>query len=311
MRKAASHNMNKPSQAKPTSGFTLVELMITSVVFTLTGALVFFFLNSGMTLYAKNTAINAAHQQARAGVDQMLANIHAAVSIPQLVDQNLTPIPPPGTGPAAGIDFQKFDSGPYLLSTTANATATQTFVVIAVPSTSPPTLPSSTDTAGLRFNIPSHGIEKDIQSITVSGNYRTINFSSAIGTQIFVNDSDPNSNGNGNGNGNGTSNIAGFITRRVSYAIAGTSPYFELRYYPTNNLQTYKVIARNVTSPTSGQSPTPFKVLFNQAGGADFRSVAAVDLSTAEPQYSNRGYAAVNMFIDSYIPFRSKLTISQ
>ncbi len=306
MRKAASHNMNKPSQAKPNAGFTLVELMITIAVFTLTGALIFFFLNSGMTLYAKNTAINAAHQQARAGVDQMLANIHAAVSIPQLVDQSLTPIPPPGTGPAAGIDFQKFDSGPYLLSTAQNVPATQTSVLIYAPN-----LDASQNVSGLRFNIPSHRIEMDIQSITGSGDYRTINFSSAIGTQIFVNDNDPNSNGNGNGNGDGTSNIAGFITRRVSYAIAGTSPYYELRYYPTNNLQTYKVIARNVTSPTSGQAPTPFKVLFNQAGGADFRSVAAVDLSTAEPQYSKRGYAAVNMFIDSYIPFRSKLTISQ
>ena len=271
----------------------------------------FFFLNSGMTLYAKNTAVNAAHQQARAGVDQMLANIHAAVSIPQLVDNNLTPLPPPGIGPAAGIDFQQFDSGPYLLSTTTNATANQTSVTIVVPTTNPPTLPASTDTSGLRFNIPSHGIEKDIQSIAVNGSKRVINFSSAIGADIYVNDNDPNSNGNGNGNGNGTSNIIGFVTRRVSYAIAGTSPYYELRYYPTNNLQNYRVIARNVTSPVANQAPAPFKVLFNQAGGADFRSVAAVDLSTAEPSYSKRGYAAVNMFIDSYIPFRSKLTISQ
>lgn len=303
--------MQKLSRRQQSSGFTLVELMITSVVFALTGGMIFIFLNSGMTLFAKNTALNAAHQQARAGVDQMLANIHAAVSIPQLVDKNLTPLPPPGTGPAAGINFQKFDSGPYLLWTVANASASQTSVTIVVPTTNPATLPSSTDTTALRFNIPSHGIEKDIQSITVNGNYRTINFSSAIGADIFVNDTDPNSNGNGNGNGDGTSNIAGFVTRRVSYAIAGTDPYYELRYYPTNDLATFKVIARNVTSPTAGQAPTPFKVLFNQAGGADFRSVAAVDLSTAEPQYSERGFAAVNMFIDSYIPFRSKLTISQ
>ncbi len=289
------------------AGFTLVEMMITSVVFALTGGLIFFFLNSGMILYAKNTAVNAAHQQARSGVDQMLANIHSAVSIPQLVDQNLTPLPPPGTGPAAGINFQQFDSGPYLLSTALNVPSTQKWIKIYAPN-----LDVTQSVSGMRFNIPSHRVEMDIQSLATStGGYRIINFASAVGTDIFVNDTDPNSNGNGNGNGDGTSNIAGFITRRVSYAIAGTSPYYELRYYPTNNLQTYKVIARNVTSPTPGQAPTPFKVLFNQAGGADFRSVAAVDLSTAEPQYSKRGYAAVNMFIDSYIPFRSKLTISQ
>ena len=298
--------MKKRLRGQLSAGFTLVELMITTVVFALTGGMVFFFLNSGMSLYAKNTAVNAAHQQARAGVDQMLANIHAAVSIPQLVDQNLTPLPPPGIGPAAGINFQKFDSGPYLLSTNQNVPSTQTWVAVFAPN-----LDASQSVSGMRFNIPSHQIELDIQSITAFGNFRVIGFASAIGTQIFVNDNDPNSNGNGNGNGNGTSNITGFVTRRVSYAIAGTSPYYELRYYPTNNLQTFRVIARNVTSPNAGQAPTPFKVLLNQAGGADFRSVAAVDLSTAEPQYASRGYAAVNMFIDSYIPFRSKLTISQ
>lgn len=298
--------MKTPLCNQKTAGFTLVEMMITSVVFALAGGLIFFFLNSGMILYAKNTAVNAAHQQARAGVDQMLANIHAAVSIPQLVDQNLTPLPPPGIGPAAGINFQKFDSGPYLLSTTLNVPSTQKWITINAPN-----LDVSQSVSGMRFNIPSHKIEMDIQSITAAGSYRIINFANAVGTPIYVNDTDPNSNGNGNGNGNGTSNIAGFITRRVSYAIAGASPYYELRYYPTNSLQNFKVIARNVTSPSSGQAPAPFKVLFNQAGGADFRSVAAVDLSTAEPQYSKRGYAAVNMFIDSYIPFRSKLTISQ
>jgi hypothetical protein len=72
-----------------------------------------------------------------------------------------------------------------------------------------------------------------------------------------------------------------------------------------NNQPTYKVIARNVTTQA------PFQILFNAQGGADFRSVAAVNLSTAEPQYSNRGYAAVNMFINSYIPFRSRLTVTQ
>jgi prepilin-type N-terminal cleavage/methylation domain-containing protein len=297
--------MKKPSNHQRTAGFTLVELMITSAVFALAGGLVFMFLNSGMTLYAKNTAVNAAHQQARSAVDQMLANIHAAVSIPQLVDENLTPLPPPGTGPAAGINFQKFDSGPFLLLNGQNVPSTQTWVSIFAPN-----LDASQNVNGMRFNIPSHQVEMDIQSITAVGNFRVIGFASAVGTNIIVNNNG-NTNGNGNGNGDGTSNIIGFVTRRVSYAIAGTSPYYELRYYPTNNLQTFRVIARNVTSPTAGQAPTPFKVLFNQAGGADFRSVAAVDLSTAEPQYSQRGYAAVNMFIDSCIPFRSRLTINQ
>jgi prepilin-type N-terminal cleavage/methylation domain-containing protein len=295
--------MKRSSNHQRTAGFTLVELMITSAVFALTGGMVFIFLNSGMTLYAKNTAVNAAHQQARSAADQMLANIHAAVSIPQLVDDTLTPLPPPGTGPAAGINFQKFDSGPYVLWTGQNVLSTQNWVSVFAPN-----LDASQNVSGMRLNIPSHQVEMDIQSITAFGSYRVITFAAAVGTNIIVS---ADGSGNGNGNGNGTSNIIGFITRRVSYAIAGSSANYELRYYPTNNLQTFRVIARNVTSPTAGQAPAPFRVLFNQAGGADFRSVAAVNLSTAEPQYSKRGYAAVNMFIDSCIPFRSRLTISQ
>src|ERR1044071_5618992 len=75
---------------KADTAFTLPELMVTMGILGLVGLMVFLVLNSGMTLYAKNTAVNSAHQQARAGVDQMLANLHSSVSIPQLVDANAT-----------------------------------------------------------------------------------------------------------------------------------------------------------------------------------------------------------------------------
>jgi prepilin-type N-terminal cleavage/methylation domain-containing protein len=273
-------------------GFTLVEMMITTSIAVLCGGMVFLFLNTGMTLYAKNTAVNVAHQQARAGVDQMLANIHAAVSIPQLVDGNLTPLPPPGTGPAVGVNFQRYEAGPFLLWMGGNVPADQTWVAVYAKNWSLPQ-----NTTSLRFNLPSHDVELDISSITTFGDYKIINFATPIGKEIVVKD-----DGSGNGKGNwpvvSTSNVSAFITRRVSYAVVGG----ELRYYPTNDLTSYKVMARDVTSPS------PFKILLNEQGGADFRSIAAVDLSTAEPQFSNRGYAATNMFINSYIPFRSRLT---
>src|SRR5712691_7569027 len=109
-------------------GYTLVEIMVTMGVMTIVGAMVFLVLNSGMVLYAKNTAVNSAHQQARAGVDQMLANIHSSVSIPALTDATLTPLPAPGTGPSTGISFQKFEAGPFPV--VANAAATATSIVL-------------------------------------------------------------------------------------------------------------------------------------------------------------------------------------
>lgn len=307
-------------------GFSLVEMMITICLVVLCGGMVFLFLNSGMNLYAKNTAVNVAHQQARAAVDQMLANIHAAVSIPQLVDGTLTPLPPPGTGPAVGVNFQRYEAGPFLLWNGANSNvpSTQTWVAVYAKDWVKDWNDPET-TAGLRLNLPSHEVEMDITSIIAFGDYRIINFAGPVGTDIIVRD-----DGSGNGKGNGpigTSNVSAFITRRVSYAVICTdsdptacsqpgNSKKELRYYPTNDLgplgdgmrngqPTFKVIARNVTTEA------PFNVLFNEQGGADFRSVAAVNLSTAEPQFSNRGYAAVNMFINSYIPFRCRLTNTQ
>jgi prepilin-type N-terminal cleavage/methylation domain-containing protein len=302
----------KTYASRRSGGFSLIEMMITICVVALCGGMVFLFLNTGMNLYAKNTAVNVAHQQARAAVDQMLANIHGAVSIPQLVDDTLTPLPPPGTGPAVGVNFQRYEAGPFLLWNGANSNvpSTQTWVAVyakdwAVPQT----------TTGLRFNLPSHEVEMDIASIIAFGDYRVINFTGPVGTDIIVQD-----DGSGNGKGNfpvaSTSNVSAFITRRVSYAVVCTdanpaacsqpgNSNKELRYYPTNDLQNFRVIARNVTTQS------PFKILLNPEGGADFRSVATVNLSTAEPQFSNRGYAAVNMFINSNIPFRSKLTINQ
>ena len=41
-------------------------------------------LNSGMILYAKNTAVNSAHEEGRQGVNRFTRDLHAAVSVPQL-----------------------------------------------------------------------------------------------------------------------------------------------------------------------------------------------------------------------------------
>ena len=269
--------------ARSQSAFTLVEMMVTSAVMMLVGGIVFVVFLSAMTLYAKNTAVNSAHQQARAGVDQMLANIHSSVSIPQLMDAALTPLPAPGTGPSAGISFQRFEAGPFPV--VANATATDTSIVLQSVSYVPG--PVS------RLNIPPHNIELDIVSSTqLSANKRQFNFATPIGTAITI-------SGNGLEGGPGTTYvITAFMTTRVSYAVIGT----QLRYYPTSNLNSYKVITRNITSAT------PFSIPLLPNGGLQNRFVAAVNLSTVEPQFANRGYAAVNMFISSLIPFRCRLT---
>src|SRR5438105_6560712 len=117
-------------------GASLAEVMITLGVVAIVGCMVFLILNSAMVLFAKNTAVNSAHQQARAGVDEMLQNIHGSVSIPELTDANLVPLAGAGTGPAAGIAFQGFSAGPFPV--VVDAAATDTSITLRCPGYTPP-----------------------------------------------------------------------------------------------------------------------------------------------------------------------------
>jgi len=271
---------------KTNKGFTVVEMMVTIAVSSVLLGMVYLVLNAGMNLYAKNTAVNAAHQQARSGVDQLLQNIHGSVSIPQLVNVDLSPIAAPGVGPAAGLSFQLFDQGPFPVVN--NEADTSTSIVLNSGTFVP--------AANSRLNIPNHNIELDVlSSADLGSGKRRYNFASAIKTDVTI-------SGAGDDDDETVSYLINAImTSRVSYAVIGD----QMRYYPTNNPNVYKVIARNVTSPT------PFTIPTLSDGGLQNRYVAAINISTVEPQFTSRGYAAVNMFISSLIPFRCRLVNTQ
>ncbi|MBA3960546.1 MAG: hypothetical protein H0X40_01410 [Chthoniobacterales bacterium] len=283
----------KTAPGRLSGAYTLLEILITTAIMALVGGLIFYVLNSSMVLYAKNTAVNSAHQQARAGIDEMLTNVHSSVSIPELVDANLQAVNPivDGFGNAistVGVSFQVFNAGPFPV--TLDAAANATSIVLYCPGYVPP--------AGARLNIPSHNIEYNITNTAALGSYRGFRLATpvtGIGTAVDV-------AGTGiEGQAGVNYVISAFITTRFSYAVVGS----ELRFYPTNDVNNYKVITRNIVNAT------PFSVPVLQNGGLQNRFLAAINLSTVEPQFTNRGYAAVNMFISSTIPFRCRLTNSQ
>ena len=72
--------------SSPKAGFTLAEMMIGLLCFVVIGGVIFLLLNSGMILYAKNMSVNTAHEDTRRAVNRLLRDIHAAVSVPQLID---------------------------------------------------------------------------------------------------------------------------------------------------------------------------------------------------------------------------------
>src|SRR5438552_2351682 len=115
---------------------------------------------------AKNTPINTAHQHAQMAMLQMVQDLHSAISLPQLIDANGSPVaaPSPGASPgtAQGISFQLWSQGPYRVA--GDRTASDNTVAIEAPAVNPAPLP------GQRLIVPTHQIEDDITAVAGPSN---------------------------------------------------------------------------------------------------------------------------------------------
>ena len=118
---------NLPQTKFKQGGFTAVEMVVSTMILAILGIVFIQVLNSGMVLYAKNTAVNSAHEEAREGINRLTRDIHASISAPQLRAANADSLSPssttsivspaPASGAtaapmAAGISFQDVALGP-------------------------------------------------------------------------------------------------------------------------------------------------------------------------------------------------------
>lgn len=261
--------------------FSLVELSVAAGAASLLGMIVFTVLNTGMVLFAKNTAINVAHQQARMAVIQAETELHSAVSLPQLVDANRVPVDP--TQSAAGISFQLFAAGPFKV--TAKAAAGQNRVTLALGTYQPK--------AGQRLVIPTHQIELDLAADSTGTGARQVTLAANLTNTVDIQLDDAGTLRN--------VDVIGFITDRVSYVVVNG----ELRYYGRRSSSSYTVLANSITSAA------PFSTPQTPAGAPFFRFVAAINLSTADTSTSNRGFKAANMFLNAQVPCRARLCAYQ
>ena len=272
-------------------GFVLIELLISTTIVALTGSIIYYILFTGMTLFAKNTAINMAHQEARVAVLQMEQDLHSAVSIPQLTDANKVAVA--GNGPAAGISFQLFAAGPYQITPTSNPTtggckgyaAGQNQITVRVNGYTP--------AVNQRLIIPTHQVELDITAVGAGSTDRTLTLSANLPVEVDTTLNPPS--------GAQDVNVACFITDRVTYVVNGT----RLLYYGRQNTGTPKVMASDLTASI------PFSIPATPLGAPYNRFVAAINLSTADVTSSNRHFKAANMFLNAMEPYRSRLCIYQ
>jgi hypothetical protein len=266
--------LNK-SKRRGLAAAVLVELIVASAIVVAVTAIILTLLNTGIVLFSKNTAMNIAHQQARIAVLQMEQDLHSAVSIPQLVDQNRQPIA--GNGPAAGMSFQLFADGPFQVSSPAAAGQNQVTVKVA----------GFTPVAGQRLCVPTHQIELDITSVGAGSTDRILTVAKPLPRPIET-----------TLEGIAVNTVC-FITDRVSYVVING----ELRYYGRGGAMT--MMANDITTST------PFTIPVSPLGSQYNRFVAAINLSTADPSVTNRGYKSANMFLNALVPYRSRLCIYQ
>jgi len=271
-------------------GLTLVELMISMGMISVLGLAVYSMLNAGMILGAKNTAVNTAHQQARIAMLQMLQDLHSSVSLPQLVDVNGVPLPTPAASPspvpsqkAEGIAFSLYASGPMAVKNDADPGDTS--IVINANGVPKPTV-------GQRLIIRSHKIEATIKRVTGSGSSTQLDLMDDLtGANYPLPVALRPSKGK----------IACFTADRCSYIVVNGA----LQWTGPTTKKTFAVMGNYITNKT------PFATPKSPAGSPFYRFVAAIDLSTADAQYSNRGFKSANILLNGLVPMRARLTDTQ
>ncbi|MDQ2824374.1 MAG: hypothetical protein M3R29_02895 [Verrucomicrobiota bacterium] len=272
--------------------FKLIEMMFTTVLIGVLGLLIYSLLNINTVLGAKNTAVNTAHQQARVAMLQMVQDLRSAVSLPALANASGTPYPSPAPTAAAGIAFQQWASGPHKIRNDVKIDEN----VVKIKRTGGQPVPQ----VGQRLIVPTHQIEDDITAVAnKGGNDYDITLAYDIGdtNKDGVVDNKDTRQVEIEGTGSSVGDVVCFITDRCSYTIASNSL--------TWTRQGSRVMVNDITSSAPFSTPT------TPAGALYYRFVAAIDLSTADLMYSNRGYKSANVLLNGQVPMRTRLTTYQ
>lgn len=324
------------------AGFTVAEMMVAVGVVSLLGLVFFSVLKSGMVLFAKNTAVNIAHKEAREGINRLTRDIHASVSMPQLCNLDTTtnpitlsapsPSPTPISGVAVGpmyaaVTFQNVANGPnYIWKDPGN-----------------PSLIMIKDNynvlTGQHLLIPFWGalFEQDITKSSAGGSSNHSNVFLANGADTNIKPRDYLAgayaityytervayvvmNGTYYADNNGLYTTAGaWNAHSANYVWAdSTIPPGHRFSYKNGELHQFKqryngtsfywldqgVVARNLTSAMPFYSP------LNTGGGFNTKYVG-VKITATDAKVTNQNFIAVNSLMDTAIDYRTAIALTQ
>jgi prepilin-type N-terminal cleavage/methylation domain-containing protein len=283
-------------------GYTLIEVLFATALIGVVGLIIYALLVAGTILGAKNTAINTAHQQARMAMLEMVQDLHSAISLPQLIDENGAPLPAPSPGaspsPAQGISFQLWSQGPYRII--GDKTVSDNTVSIQIPTVDLAPMP------GQRLIVLTHQIEDDITAVAGPNNAASGHVEYTLTLAHTLQFIDPASNiarGSAiSGTGNPTFyNISCYIAARCSYVVNNQ----QLQWHGPTTHKAFSSLGSDI------MSPTPFSIPTTPAGALYHRIIAAIDLSTTDSKYNHRGFRSANILLNGQVPARARLTTYQ
>ena len=275
--------------SRTSPGFTIVELMVTTVLIGVLGLIIFSLLNVGTILGAKNSAVNVSHQQARTAMLQLTQDLRSSISpltLFDLFDVNGNPIPLANNGPAGGIAFQLWSAGPYKIARDAAIGDTTVRIQLNKVTDLPPDLTANVK----RLIVPTHGIEENITAVAGANLIWDLTLANPLTVAIKTTDA-----------AGSPVHVVSFITDRCSYLVSNG----RLQWRGPTTRKTFAVLGDDITNPK------PFTTPVTPAGAPNIRLVAAIDLSTEDPSYSHRGFKAANILLNGQVPMKAKLTDKQ
>lgn len=105
--------MKHAPNTRRAGAYTIGELAVIIGVFAIIGGLAYSLLMSATTLLAKNISLNSSNLMVRQALDRLYADLNQANRLPTLINADGSPT---GTNaPAAGIVFDRYLGGPYIV----------------------------------------------------------------------------------------------------------------------------------------------------------------------------------------------------
>ena len=260
-------------------GFTLAEMMVGLAVLAAVGALAYSMLLNSSTLFAKNVSLNSSNTTLRSALDQMYADINQAYGMPKLINADGTTANP--SQPAAGILFDRYIGGPYVITTPSpiSAAATSFTMKCWAGTTTPDTLlvpatPALNDVVCLDNSTTRPRVSSCAISDSSGVRTLTVSLATSPGTSISWTA--------------GTTETA-YAVHKKAYVVATVNGRGELRLY--NNAETvanyndpanYVVLTRELSGQTTNNENTPFSV--STQSGNQFLNIA---MRVEDPKLNN------------------------